>query len=85
MSRNVLVVRDLPRRIRRESQFHCSRRKLAARMHVQLIQRTLEMIRGGLFGDNQRFGYTSIGQSLRRQLSDFSLAPRELGRGIGHA
>src|SRR5262249_50817990 len=40
------------------------------------------MICRRLFGDNERLGYAPIGQSLRRQLSDFSLAPRELGRRI---
>jgi hypothetical protein len=43
------------------------------------------MIGHCLFRDNERLSYASIGQSLRRQLSDFSLAPRELGRGIAHA
>jgi hypothetical protein len=54
-------------------------------VHIQLLQCTLEVIGRRLFGDNQRLGYASIRKSLRRQLSDFSLAPRELGRGIAHA
>jgi hypothetical protein len=40
------------------------------------------MIGGRLFRDNERLRYASIGKSLRCQLSDFSLAARELGRRI---
>jgi hypothetical protein len=43
------------------------------------------MISRCLFGDNQRLGYASIGQSLRRQLSDLALAPREAGHSIARA